>query len=71
MEPIAANPNVMMFVRYAISTGVAFAIGKGWIGAPAQGVIVDGLVQLVGVLVAIIPPVYAALRIKNTPKPAP
>lgn len=67
MEPVA-NPNVMMFVRYAISTGVAFAIGKGWIGAPAQGAVVDGLVQLVGVLIAIIPPVYAALKVSNTPK---
>jgi len=43
-------------------------VGKGWIGAPAQGAIVDGLVQLVGVLVAVIPPVYAALKIDNTPK---
>ena len=68
MEP-AVNPNVMMFVRYAISTGVAFAIGKGWIGAPAQGAVVDGLVQLVGVLIAIIPPAYAALKVNNAPKP--
>lgn len=65
---IASNPNVMMFVRYAISAGVAFAYGKGWIAAPAQGPIVDGLVQLVGVLIAAIPPIYAALKIKNTPK---
>jgi hypothetical protein len=62
------SPNIMMIVRYAISAGAAFAVGKGWIGAPAQGAIVDGLVQLVGVLVAVIPPVYAALKIDNTPK---
>ena len=62
------TPNIMMVVRYAISAGAAFAVGKGWIGAPAQGAIVDGLVQLVGVLVAVIPPVYAALKIDNTPK---
>ena len=62
------SPNIMMVVRYAISAGAAFAVGKGWIGAPAQGAIVDGLVQLVGVLVAVIPPVYAALKIDNTPK---
>jgi len=63
------SPNIMVIVRYAISAGAAFAVGKGWIGAPAQGAIVDGLVQLVGVLVAVIPPVYAALKIDNTPKP--
>ena len=62
------SPNIMVIVRYAISAGAAFAVGKGWIGAPAQGAIVDGLVQLVGVLVAVIPPVYAALKIDNTPK---
>ena len=62
------TPNIMMVVRYAISAGAAFAVGKGWIGAPAQGAIVDGLVQLVGVLIAVIPPVYAALKIDNTPK---
>jgi len=63
-----ASPNIMMIVRYAISAGAAFAVGKGWIGAPAQGAVVDGLVQLVGVLIAVIPPVYAALKIDNTPK---
>lgn len=68
MNP-AANPNVMMAVRYAITAGAAFAVGKGWIGAPAQGALVDGLVQLVGVLVAVIPPIYAAMRVNNTPKP--
>lgn len=62
------SPNIMMIVRYAISAGAAFAVGKGWIGAPAQGAVVDGLVQLVGVLIAVIPPVYAALKIDNTPK---
>lgn len=62
------SPNIMMIVRYAVSAGAAFAVGKGWIGAPAQGAIVDGLVQLVGVLIAVIPPVYAALKIDNTPK---
>jgi len=62
------SPNIMVIVRYAISAGAAFAVGKGWIGAPAQGAIVDGLVQLVGVLVAVIPPIYAALKINNTPK---
>lgn len=67
MEPVA-NPNVMMIVRYAITAGAAFAVGKGWIGAPAQGALVDGLVQLVGVLVAVIPPIYAAMKINNKPK---
>lgn len=67
MNP-ATNPNVMMVVRYAITAGAAFAVGKGWIGAPAQGALVDGLVQLVGVLVAVIPPIYAAMRVNNTPK---
>lgn len=62
------SPNIMMVVRYAVSAGAAFAVGKGWISAPAQGAIVDGLVQLVGVLIAVIPPVYAALKIDNTPK---
>lgn len=62
------SPNIMMIVRYAVSAGAAFAVGKGWIGAPAQGAVVDGLVQLVGVLIAVIPPVYAALKIDNTPK---
>lgn len=67
MEP-AMNPNIMMFVRYAISTAIAYAYGKGWISAPAQGPLVDGLVQIVGVLAAAIPSIYAALKIKNTPK---
>ena len=62
------NDNIMMFIRYGISTAVAFAIGKGWIGAPAQGAVVDGLVQIIGVLAAAIPPIYAALKIKNAPK---
>lgn len=62
------SPNIMMIVRYAVSAGAAFAVGKGWIGAPAQGAVVDGLVQLIGVLIAVIPPVYAALKIDNTPK---
>lgn len=62
------NDNLMMFIRYAISTGVAFAVGKGWISAPAQGPVIDGLIQLVGVAVAAVPPIYAALKIKNTPK---
>lgn len=62
------NDNVMMFIRYGISAATAFAIGKGWIGAASQGAIVDGLVQLVGVCVATLPPIYAALRIKNAPK---
>lgn len=61
--------NVMMFARYAISAGVAFALGKGWISAGAQGPLVDGLVQLVGVLIAVIPPIWAARKINNTPKP--
>jgi len=59
--------NVMMIIRYAISAGVAFAVGKGWIGAPAQGPLVDGLIQIVGVFVAALPPIYAAIKIKNTP----
>jgi hypothetical protein len=62
------SDNLMMFIRYAISAGAAYAVGKGWLSAPAQGAIVDGLVQLAGVLVAIIPPMYAAAKIKNTPK---
>ena len=61
--------NLMMFLRYAISAGAAYAVGKGWLSAPAQGAVVDGLVQLAGVLVAVIPPIYASLKIKNTPKP--
>jgi hypothetical protein len=65
---ITANPNVMMVVRYAITAGAAFAVGKGWIGAPAQGALVDGLVQLVGVLIAVVPPLYAALKVDNGPK---
>ena len=59
--------NVMMIIRYAISAGVAFAVGKGWIGAPAQGPLVDGLIQIVGVFVAALPPIYAAMKIKNEP----
>lgn len=62
------NDNVMMFIRYGISTAVAFAIGKGWIGAASQGPLIDGLVQIVGVMAAAIPPIYAALKIKNAPK---
>lgn len=65
---LAANPNLMMAVRYAITAGAAFAVGKGWIGAPAQGALVDGLVQLIGVLIAVVPPLYAALKINNRPK---
>lgn len=60
--------NFLMFVRYGISAGAAFAVGKGWIGAPAQGPLVDGIVQLIGVLGTVLPPIYAALKIKNTPK---
>lgn len=60
--------NIMMIVRYSISGGAAFALGKGWISAPLQGPLVDGLVQLAGVLATIIPPIYAALKIDNAPK---
>jgi hypothetical protein len=43
-------------------------LGKGWISAEAQGPIVDGAVQIIGAIVAAGPAIYAALKIKNTPK---
>ena len=61
--------NAMMFIRYAVSAGAAFALGKGWISAAAQGPLVDGIVQLAGVLIAVIPPIWAARKIDNSPKP--
>lgn len=63
------DPNISMVIRYAITAVVAFAVGKGWLSAPAQGPLVDGLVQLAGVLVAAVPPIYAAMKIDNRPKP--
>ena len=62
------DPNISMIIRYAITAVVAFAVGKGWVSAPAQGPLVDGVVQLVGVLVAAVPPIYAAMNIDNRPK---
>ena len=62
------DPNISMIIRYAITAVVAFAVGKGWVRAPAQGPLVDGVVQLVGVLVAAVPPIYAAMKIDNRPK---
>ena len=62
------DPNISMVIRYAITAVVAFAVGKGWVSAPAQGPLVDGVVQLVGVLVAAVPPIYAAMKIDNRPK---
>ena len=36
------NDNLMMFIRYAISTGVAFAVGKGWISNDMLTAILGG-----------------------------
>ena len=65
MEPL--NPNIMMAVRYAISIIAGFALGKGWISAASQGPIVDALVQTVGAVVAVVPPLWAAFKVNNKP----
>ncbi len=48
-------------VRYAASAGLAFAVGKGWIGS-------DDAAQIVGIIVALIPAawgIYGAIKSHN------
>lgn len=63
------NDNLMMFIRYGISIVASFALGKGWIAAGQDAAITDALVKIAGSLVAVIPPLWAAFRVNNAPKP--
>lgn len=60
--------NLKMFGRYAIAVVVAFAVGKGWLTSVTGDLINQVVIQVIGLLVAMLPATYAAAKIDNTPK---
>ena len=64
-----AKDNISMFGRYAITVAIGFAVGRGWLTEAAGGTLGDFATQLLGLIVAFAPAVYASVRIDNGPKP--
>lgn len=63
-----AKDNLNMFGRYAVAVAISFAVGRGWLTEAAGGAVGDFAVQLLGLIVAFAPAVYASVRIDNAPK---
>ncbi len=62
------NDTTKMFLRYAIAIGISFAVGRGWISEAAGGTISQIAEQVLGLLVAFSPALYAAAKIDNSRK---
>ena len=63
------NDNLKMFLRYGLAIGVSFAVAKGWITPETGEGVTKSIIEIVGVLVSFAPALYAAIMIRNTPKP--
>ena len=62
------NPTLAMFGRYFLAIAISFAVGRGWIPESAGSAITDFVIQLVGLFVAFVPAIWAAIKVDNTPK---
>jgi hypothetical protein len=60
--------NLKMIGRYAITGGVAWMAGKGWLSTSLAGPLTDLALQIGAALLAAAPPLYAAWKIRNDPK---
>lgn len=61
------NPTLAMFGRYFLAIAISFAVGRGWIPESAGSTISDFVIQLVGLLAAFLPAIWAAIKVDNTP----
>jgi hypothetical protein len=62
------NDTIKMFARYAIAIAISFATARGWISDAAGGTISQVAEQLLGLLAAVTPALYAAAKIDNSRK---
>lgn len=62
------NPTLAMLLRYGLSALITFGIARGWWTELAGGLINDFVINLVSLVAAALPAIYAALKIDNTPK---
>lgn len=62
------NDNVKMLLRYAVTGGVAFALGKGWLTPEQAGPVTDAVLQIGAAVLAVAPALYAAFFVNNAPK---
>lgn len=61
------NPTLAMFGRYFLAIAISYLVGKGFITEAAGSVISDFVIQMVGLLIAFLPAIWAALKVDNTP----
>ena len=61
------SDNAKMLLRYGVTAVVAFGVGKGWFSQLAGDAIINAVIEISAVILAFIPPVYAALKIDNSP----
>jgi hypothetical protein len=60
----AMKPTLKMFGRYALSTGLVWLVGKGYVSEAAAGLIEGYIVDLAMLSAAALPPIFAAIKRK-------
>lgn len=61
------NDVVKMLGRYSVTAVVAYAVGKGWFTVEQASVVTQALIDIGVAILGVIPPLYAAFKINNSP----
>jgi hypothetical protein len=62
------NDTSKMLLRYVIAVALSYATAKGWVSDATGGTISNIAEQIIGLLAAFTPALYAAVRVDNGPK---
>lgn len=65
-----AKNNLMMVLRYTFAIAITWAVQRGWLHIENVDATTAAIVDFVGQAMAWAPAIYAAIFVKNTPKPA-
>lgn len=65
-----AKNNLMMILRYTFAIAMTAAVQRGWLHVESVDAATAAVVEVIGQMIAWGPAVYAAIFVKNTPKPA-
>jgi hypothetical protein len=60
------NDTTKMLLRYVLAIGISYATARGWITEATGGTISQAVEQIIGILIAFSPALYAAARIDNS-----
>jgi hypothetical protein len=63
------NDTTKMMLRYVLAIAISYATARGWLTEATGGSISQIVEQVIGLLAAFSPALYAAARIDNAPRP--